>query len=265
MATLSTTRNYEDGEILTQADLDAFLDDIETFVNVTKLNDDNLQNNGITGSSKLVTGSVTAAKLATDSVTTAKIVDSNVTTAKIADSNVTTVKIADDNVTFAKMQNISTQKLIGRTTSGSGDPEEIGVSAAFNLTSTTLSLSSASKAEMEAASSTSVAVTPGRTQNHPGVAKAVAVFDASGTLLGGSYGVTSVVNDSATLYTITFSTAFSTAEYGTIGMVQRSTGGGVMTIIPSSASTTSIQVRITDDGGGNLTSARNTLVAFGDQ
>lgn len=42
-----------------------------------------------------------------------------------ADSNVTT--IANDAVAFAKMQNIATDRLIGRDTAASGDPEEISV------------------------------------------------------------------------------------------------------------------------------------------
>jgi hypothetical protein len=103
VATLSTTRNYNDGEVLVEADLDAFLDDIETFLNTTKINDDNIQASGITGSTKLLNQSVTAAKLATDSVETAKIAASAVTTAKIADLNVTTGKLAADAVTSAKI------------------------------------------------------------------------------------------------------------------------------------------------------------------
>lgn len=94
MATLDVTRDYSDGEILTEADLDAFLDDLEAFINVTKLNDDNLQNNGITGSLKLLTASVTAAKLATDSVTTAKIENNAITTTKILNEAVTAAKLA---------------------------------------------------------------------------------------------------------------------------------------------------------------------------
>lgn len=94
MASLDTTRNYNDGEVLVEADLDAFLDDIETFLNVTKINDDNIQNNGITGSTKLLNQSVTESKLASNSVTTLKIADGNVTTAKIADAAVTEAKLA---------------------------------------------------------------------------------------------------------------------------------------------------------------------------
>lgn len=95
MAQIDVTRSYRDGEVLTEADLDAFLDDIETFLNVTKINDDNIQNSGITGSTKLLNTSVTAAKLATDSVTTLKIADQNVTTAKIADEAVSLDKLAE--------------------------------------------------------------------------------------------------------------------------------------------------------------------------
>ena len=35
--------------------------------------------------------------------------------------------LSDDSVTFAKMQNINTAKVIGRTTAGSGDPEEVSI------------------------------------------------------------------------------------------------------------------------------------------
>lgn len=88
-----------------------------------------------------IDGSVTAAKLATNSVTTVKILDANVTTAKledlgvttakIADLNVTTAKIANDAVTYAKIQNVSaTDRLLGRSTAGAGDVEEIVCTAA---------------------------------------------------------------------------------------------------------------------------------------
>ena len=39
----------------------------------------------------------------------------------------TALTIANDAVTFAKMQNINTAKVIGRTTAGSGDPEEVSI------------------------------------------------------------------------------------------------------------------------------------------
>ncbi len=47
MPTLTITKTYQDGNVLTEADLDNIKDSIETFINVTKLDDDNLQDNGI--------------------------------------------------------------------------------------------------------------------------------------------------------------------------------------------------------------------------
>lgn len=123
MPTLTITKTYADGDTLFEADLDNIKDDIENFLNVTKINDDNIQSAGITGSTKLVDASVSSAKLASGSVTTSKINDAAVTTAKIADesitaakfpgstiatsyladSAVTTAKIADANVTAVKL------------------------------------------------------------------------------------------------------------------------------------------------------------------
>jgi microcystin-dependent protein len=93
---LSITKQWADGEILLESDLDYIKNDTETFVNITGLNDDNIQNNGITGSDKLVDGSISTAKLANSAVTTAKIADGAVTTAKILDANVTYAKLAAD-------------------------------------------------------------------------------------------------------------------------------------------------------------------------
>jgi hypothetical protein len=108
MATLDVRRLYNDGDPLFEADLDAIIDDIETFVNTTKLSDDNIQNAGITASTKLVDGSITAAKLGSDSVTTAKILDANVTTAKLVDGILSAdatgrAKMADSFVNAAKI------------------------------------------------------------------------------------------------------------------------------------------------------------------
>lgn len=128
MATLSIPKNYADATILFESDLDDIRDNLLTFVNVTKLNDDNIQDQGITASLKLadnsITGDklaaaivddvtleivanvigikndgVTASKLANDAVTTAKILNSNVINAKIADATIERVKFASRAVT----------------------------------------------------------------------------------------------------------------------------------------------------------------------
>lgn len=107
MATLTIPKGWADGDILLASDLTAFKTAVETFINTTKLNDDNIQAQGITGSTKLAAASVNAAKLATNAITTAKIVDEAVTAAKITDLNVTTAKIADEAVTRAKLYDLT--------------------------------------------------------------------------------------------------------------------------------------------------------------
>jgi microcystin-dependent protein len=94
LATLSITKQWANGEVLLEADLDYIKSDVETFLNTTKINDDNIQASVITGSTKLIDLSVTAAKLATDSVETAKIGALQVTNAKIAASTIEIGKLA---------------------------------------------------------------------------------------------------------------------------------------------------------------------------
>jgi hypothetical protein len=54
---------------------------------------------------------------------------------------VDTADIANDAVTYAKIQNITTNKLLGRSTAGSGDIEEITIGTNLTLSSGTLSVS----------------------------------------------------------------------------------------------------------------------------
>jgi hypothetical protein len=102
MPTLTTTRNYADATVLTEAQLDAAFDSLETFLNSTKIDSTNIQSGGV-AEANLATGAVTEAKLGAAAVTTTKVADSAVTTAKIADLNVTTAKINDSAVTAAKI------------------------------------------------------------------------------------------------------------------------------------------------------------------
>ena len=102
MPQISLTKSYADGQSLFESDLDNIKDGIETFLNVTKIDSENIQDGGIT-TAKLATGAVTAAKIASGAVTTAKIATGAVTTAKIASSAVTADKIASSAVTTDKL------------------------------------------------------------------------------------------------------------------------------------------------------------------
>jgi hypothetical protein len=103
MAQLDVRRLYASLTNPKQSQIDAIVDDVETFVNLTKLNDDNILDDGITASTKVIDGTITTAKLQNSSITAAKIAADAVTTVKIADSAVTSAELAADSVTSAKI------------------------------------------------------------------------------------------------------------------------------------------------------------------
>lgn len=74
----------------------------------------------------------------------------------------------------------------------------------------------ASQADMEAATATDMYVSPGRLRFHPGVAKVVCMTTGTATPVNQtppSFGVTSITDNGVGDLTVTFSTAFSTANY----------------------------------------------------
>lgn len=120
MGTLTITRSYNDTALLSETDLDNIKDGTQTFLNTTKLNGDNIQDDGIDAGLKLILGSLEAAKFPANAITSTKLADSPdgitaikinnlaVTTAKIAASAVTTAKITDASVTYAKLSACNT-------------------------------------------------------------------------------------------------------------------------------------------------------------
>ena len=138
------------------------------------------------------------------------------------------------------------------------------------LTSATIStgLSAATQAEMEAATSITVATTPGRTQFHPGVAKAWVVFQLNGTQ-DDAYNSPSVTDNGAGSWDPVWGTDFSGGSHCDQVAYQ---GTGILTarILDSGAAAGSTAVRTvdnvtqvaTDPGGGTI---RIHCVAFGDQ
>ena len=83
MATFTMTKNWDDGQALTESMLDDIKTSTETFLNTTKINSDNIQTGGI-ATANYAAASVDAAALGTAAVTTAKIQDAAVTQAKLA-------------------------------------------------------------------------------------------------------------------------------------------------------------------------------------
>jgi hypothetical protein len=156
MGDLNRGETFANGESLTGARLN-------------KLQDDMTLKAGVVGTSQLADGSVTAAKLAGGltvaagnvtitsgallggngsnvgvaitpdastveiSGTTLRVKDAGIVTAKIADLGVTTAKVAARAITAAKFAAVTTARLLGRFTAGSGDFEEISVGTGLSL------------------------------------------------------------------------------------------------------------------------------------
>lgn len=126
----------------------------------------------------------------------------------------------------------------------------------------------ATQAEMETATAVDKTVTPGRVQYNPGVAKAWCFFDGStaGTFsptVGNN--VASITRNGTGDYTVTFTTAFSSANYVLAGSADDQAGSsmGVVSIRTLAAGSARITVY---DGTGTLRDKTKIAVIFhGDQ
>lgn len=77
--------------------------------------------------------------VADGTVTTEKIVDSAITAVKMAADSVSTANIVDKAVTIAKIQDITSARILGRTTAGAGIVEQLNVGGSLTLAGGTLS------------------------------------------------------------------------------------------------------------------------------
>lgn len=129
-------------------------------------------------------------------------------------------------------------------------------------------LQAATQAEMETGTSNTVAVTPGRMQNHPGAAKVWAYITVSGgtPTLAASHNVTSITDTSAGNVTVTIATDFSSANYCAIA--QAVTAGGVahMASVKTGQAVGSFVVRTAlSSTGADTDNIDLSVVAYGDQ
>ena len=93
-----------------------------------------------------------------DSVDGSKIPDDSIDSEHYVDGSIDTAHIADDQVTFPKIQNITTARILGRTTASDGDIEQLTASADLTLTGGTLGIVNPAKLvfiETQTASSSS--------------------------------------------------------------------------------------------------------------
>jgi hypothetical protein len=123
MGVITTGQTFSSGDQVTASKLNDIANQA-TFTSASATTDDSTLT---LASSKLKVKDlgITSTQLATDSVITAKIQDNAVTTDKITDSA----------VTLAKIENIATAKVIGRTTAGTGVPEQVSILDEDNMAS----------------------------------------------------------------------------------------------------------------------------------
>lgn len=135
------------------------------------------------------------------------------------------------------------------------------------LTSTT----AATQAQMETATDTTAPVTPGRAQYHPGVAKAWASFNGTGTpAMIVSHNMDSTITDNGVGdYSFTITTDFSTGNYVLVGggREQAANNGLVVNIKTGTTPTAGGFTLIveTASSGAPVDNSLNTFVIFGDQ
>lgn len=131
----------------------------------------------------------------------------------------------------------------------------------------------ATQAQMETATSTTLMVTPGRTQYHPGVAKAWLVYNGATDSTLASHNIASVTKNGTGDYSIALTTAFSSANYAVVfgGLVWTNANQSAIPSIYNGTTPTSSGFRIECNAvGGSVVQTRAdvtrlAIAIFGDQ
>lgn len=130
-------------------------------------------------------------------------------------------------------------------------------------------LSAATQAEMEAASSTTVGVTPGKLKYHPGVPKAVCyVSQSAGTYTlrtSTSFGVTSINKVGTGVVDVTLTTAMSDALFAVVSSLNEVRSSTQISEALGSRTTTNVRVDIRDSVTTSNVDSGFTVVVWGDQ
>jgi len=138
----------------------------------------------------------------------------------------------------------------------------------------TASVNFAVQADMETPSSAVLSIPPSVLIHHPCIPKAWGMFTVTaGTpVLTVGYGISSTIGDGgAGLFTINWTTNFSSANYGVVVTCDRTAvpGGTSANTVPASRAVGSIQIQLYSEASNFLNSGFDspqfTVVAWGDQ
>lgn len=152
-------------------------------------------------------------------------------------------------------------------------PASVTANRTITLSDEDLTLSVATQAQMETATSNLAFVTPGRTQYHPGVAKAIlySVLSAGSPAASLVHNVASIDDDGVGNFGVNFTTAFSTGNFAAV-CSGSSTGAADGTYIatPDLYGTTSVEITCEAQGDSSLANVVADplyfqVVCFGDQ
>jgi len=123
-----------------------------------------------------------------------------------------------------------------------------GTGSAPTWTTLASGLAAATQAEMEAASSASVLVTPARQNFHPSAAKAWVYFTGSaGTYTAqASYGYTSFTDNGVGDLTITWGVTFSSINYGVMAMAGFGSARLILAYKGAANTTTTSRIKMVD-------------------
>ena len=112
---------------ITDANVSGNLTIANADINADAVNGSKIADNSI-NSEHYVDGSIDRVHLAGDIVDGSKIADNSINSEHYVDGSIDTAHIADNQVTFSKLQNIYTQTIMGRLSSGTGDPTMLNAS-----------------------------------------------------------------------------------------------------------------------------------------
>jgi len=282
----TTTTNYSFNKPLVNNAIDADLWGAQLNTNFDSL--DSL----LKVASDNVTRTVTTSPVSTSTSDRNKVILANATSAAITvnllaaatagDGFMVIVKKTDSSSNTVTIDGNSSETIDGATTYVISTQND-SVMLVCNGTSwavaadvkTVAAVAAASQAEQEAGSITTAYTSPARQQFHPSAAKAWVKFNAAGTILA-SYNIASVTKNGTGDYTITYTTAFSSAEYGiAIGFCPSSsaTGSIVLKMIyldsANLPTTTTCRVLCRNFAGSNIVGTEDPtqvyMTFYGDQ
>lgn len=190
-----------------------------------------------------VDGSGNYLKVKAGGITSNELADDSVGNSAIQDDAVTIDNISNNAVAFANMQDISSYKVIGRTTANTGDPEEVSILDEDDMASdsdTALATQQSIKAYIQSYVSSQIS------SSDKIIASARCTI-TSGTLsTNKSDGFLSIVRNSAGTYTCTFPSSLPNADYIVL-LTRTNASPGEGAIVVTAQSTTSFKIISSND------------------